>query len=248
MLEEKLEQKQRKANFGEKRAVMHIDILSLFPEFFSSPLSCSILGRAVERGLVKIDQVNIRDFSEDRFQRVDDRPFGGGPGMVMKPGPVCRAVESVKKPHSHVVFFSPSGSPLTAKRARQLSEKEHLILLAGHYEGIDQRAIDEVVDEEISIGDYVLTNGCLPALVLCDAVLRFIPGVLGDPESVEQDSFENGLLDHPHYTQPREFKGVEVPQVLLSGHHGQIKAWREAQGEHLTKMKRPDLWAVRNKE
>lgn len=221
---------------------MLIDILSLFPEYFSSPFEVSIIKRAIEKGLIKIDLTDIRKFTEDKHNRVDERPFGGGPGMVLSPKPVVDAINSVKKEDSHVVYLSPQGSLLTAKKGKELSKKKHLVLLCGHYEGIDQRAIDMSVDEEISIGDYVLTNGCLPAIVLIDVVSRFIPGVLGHPEASEKDSLENGLFKGPVFTRPEEFEGRKVPEVLLQGHHAKIEDWRFIEGLEKTKKIRSDLY------
>ena len=224
---------------------MRVEILSLFPGYFQGPLEESILGRAREQGRLEIGLIDIRAFAENKHQKVDDRPYGGGPGMVLMPGPVARAISSVRRPESHVIFLSPQGAPLTAQKARQIAKFDHLILLCGHYEGVDQRVIDREVDEEISIGDYVLTNGCLPALVLLDAASRFIPGVLGDEQSAEQDSFQEAMLDCPHYTRPEVFEGVEVPEVLLSGHHQKIAEWRRETALEKTRRVRPDLLARR---
>lgn len=220
---------------------MLVDILSLFPDYFDSPLKATILGRAIDQSRLSVRQTNIRDFSEDKWHRVDDRPFGGGPGMVLLPGPVTRAVRSRRQQGSHVVYMTPQGKPFTARDAERLSKYEHLIILCGHYEGIDQRAIDTEVDEQLSVGDFVLTNGCLAALVLLDALSRFIPGVLGDADAAYQDSFQNSLLDCPHYTRPRDFEGKAVPSVLLSGDHEKIKAWRYKQQLEATLKQRPDL-------
>lgn len=222
---------------------MQIDLLSLFPEYFGSPLEVSMLKRAQEKGLVKVDRANIRDWSQERFRKADDRPYGGGPGMVMMADPLVRAIRAHKKDSSHTIYLSPQGRVLDAKRARELAQMPHLILVCGHYEGIDQRVIESDIDEELSIGDYVLTNGCLAALVLLDVVIRFIPGVLGDEEAAFNDSFESGLLDWPHYTRPETYEGQKVPEVLLSGNHKEIDAWRKAKAEEKTKRIRPDLWA-----
>lgn len=219
---------------------MRIDILSLFPEYFRGPFDESILKRAIEKGILDVRQVDIRDFADNKWRRVDDRPYGGGPGMVLMPGPVKQALRSVKTLKSYVVYLSPQGKPLNAVKCRQLASYEHLILLCGHYEGIDERALDEV-DEEISIGDYVLTNGCLAAIVLVDSVSRFVPGVLGHEEAASKDSFEEGLLDCPHYTRPEIFEGKAVPEVLLSGNHQEIAKWRRAQALKKTMQVRPDL-------
>ncbi|MDP1880323.1 MAG: tRNA (guanosine(37)-N1)-methyltransferase TrmD [Parachlamydiaceae bacterium] len=224
---------------------MLIHILSLFPGYFKGPFDESMIKQARNKGLLEIELIDIRDFADLPHRRVDDRPYGGGPGMVMMPKPVMDAVQHVKSEGAHVVYLSPQGKPLNAKKSRCLAQKPHLILLCGHYEGIDQRALDDVVDEEISIGDYVLTNGCLAAIVLVDSVVRFIPGVLGDELSSVEDSFEEEggipLLDCPHYTRPEDFKGKKVPAVLLSGNHREIEKWRREQKLKITAEKRPDL-------
>lgn len=222
---------------------MWIDILSLFPEYFKGPFEVSILKRAREKGLLHLNLVDIRDFSEDKHNRVDDRPYGGGPGMVMTPGPCVRAIRSSRRQGSHVIHLSPRGRPLTAKRAEKLASCEHLILLCGHYEGIDQRVVDLEVDEEISIGDYVLTNGCLPAIVVIDALARFLPGVLGHEEAAALDSFQEGILEAPHYTRPEVFEGCRVPEPLMSGNHKRIEEWRKEQGYKKTRQVRPELTA-----
>lgn len=219
---------------------MRIDLLSLFPEYFQGPFDCSIIRQAINNGLLEIKMTNIRDFANNRHNKVDDRPFGGGPGMVMMPGPVCKAIDSVATDRSHVIYMSPQGSVLNAKKCRELASKEHLVILCGHYEGIDERALTRV-DEEISIGDYVLTNGCLAAIVLVDSVSRFVPGVLGHELAADEDSFENQLLDHPHYTQPVIFEGIEVPAVLRSGNHKKIREWRLSKAVEKTRAVRPDL-------
>lgn len=223
---------------------MDIDILCLFPDFFSGPLDVSMIKRAKDKGLLKIDVIDIRQFSTERFRKVDDRPYGGGPGMVMMAEPVASAIRSSKRPNSKTIYLSPQGASLTAQKCRELAKEEHLILLSGHYEGIDQRVIDSDVDEEISIGDYVLTNGSLAALVLLDAVARFVPGVLGDEEGNQFDSFESGLLDWPHYTRPEEFEGKKVPSVLVSGDHAKIASWRLKAAQEKTQKVRPDLWKM----
>jgi tRNA (guanine37-N1)-methyltransferase len=221
---------------------MKVDILSLFPEYFSGPFDVSILKRARESKLLDIRLVDIRDFASKKgnYAKVDDRPYGGGPGMVLMPEPVCEAIRSVKTEKSHVVYLSPQGKKLTAAKCQELSQKEHLVLLCGHYEGVDERALKEV-DEEISIGDYVLTNGCLAAIVLIDATARFIPGVLGHEEAAGQDSFQGGIFDAPHYTRPEVFEGMAIPDVLKSGNHAEIAKWRLKQGKDKTKRVRPDL-------
>lgn len=224
---------------------MQVDILSLFPDYFRGPFDVSILKRAKEAGLLEIRHTDIRDFAENKHRRVDDRPFGGGPGMVLSPGPVVGAIRSAKQKdpevRSRVIYLSPQGAPLTAAKCQELARETHLVLLCGHYEGIDQRAIDQEVDEEISIGDYVLTNGCIAAIVLIDAVARFIPGVIGHPEAVYQDSFQEGLFDAPHYTKPEVFEGREVPAVLRGGNHAEIAKWRRAAAKEKTERVRPDL-------
>lgn len=222
---------------------MRFDILSLFPGYFKGPFDESIIKQAKAKGKVEIHLVDIRDFSEDKWRRADERPYGGGPGMVMMPGPVAKALRSVKTPQSRAIYLSPQGKPLTAAKCRELAEIQHLVLLCGHYEGIDERVLESDIDEEISIGDYVLTNGCLAAIVLVDAVIRFVPGVLGHELAAEEDSFENGLLDYPHYTRPEEFEGRVVPKVLLSGNHQEIAKWRKEKAVEKTRRIRPDLEA-----
>ncbi|MGB7978424.1 MAG: tRNA (guanosine(37)-N1)-methyltransferase TrmD [Chlamydiales bacterium] len=219
---------------------MEIDLLSLFPEYFQGPFDVSMLRRARDRGFLEIRHTNIRDFAENKHGRVDDRPFGGGPGMVLCPGPVVRAIRSVRREGSRVVCLSPQGSLLTAAKSQELAGYPHLVLLCGHYEGVDERALKEV-DEEISIGDYVLTSGCAAAIVLIDAMARFIPGVIGHPDAVREDSFQEGIFDSPHYTRPESFEGIEVPAVLLGGNHAEIRKWRKAEAEKKTRRVRPDL-------
>lgn len=217
------------------------DILSLFPDYFKGPFDESMIKRAREKGLIDIKHTNIRDFAEGADRRVDDRPYGGGPGMVLMPKPVADAIRHVKSPEAKVIYLSPQGTLLNAAKSRALAQEKHLVLLCGHYEGIDQRVLDKEVDEEISIGDYVLTNGCLAAIVLLDSVVRFIPGFLGHAEAAQEDSFEQGLLDYPHYTRPPEFEGEAVPEVLLSGHHQKVALWRREQALKKTRQVRPDL-------
>lgn len=219
---------------------MKIDILTLFPDGFM-PLKESIIGRANEAGKVEINTVNIRDFSTDKHKKCDDTPYGGGEGMVMTPQPLWDALESVITENSRVIYLSPKGKTLDHTAVRRLSKIPHLVLICGHYEGIDQRIIDNFVDEEISIGDYVLTGGELPAMVLVDAVCRFLPGVLGNSNSAENETFSDGLLEYPQYTRPAEFKGLKVPEVLQNGNHAEIAKWRRQQSEELTKARRPDL-------
>lgn len=220
---------------------MRVDILSLFPEYFQGPFDVSIIKRAKEKGLLEIKLTDIRDFAEGKHAKVDDRPYGGGPGMVLMPKPVCAAVRSVKSEKAHVIYLSPQGKLLTAAKCEELAKKEHLILLAGHYEGIDERIIEQEIDEEISIGDYVLTNGCIAAVVVVDAVSRFIPGVLGHEEAAAKDSFQEGIFDGPHYTRPEIFEGLPVPEVLKGGHHAEIEKWRKARALEKTRRVRPEL-------
>lgn len=221
---------------------MRFDVLTLFPEMFV-PVKESILGRALDNNLIELNLINFREFSTDKSKHVDDTPYGGGAGMVIKPEPVYDAYKSIvegleSKPK--VIYLSPKGSVFNQQIARELAKEEHLILLCGHYEGIDQRVIDEIVDEEISIGDYVLTGGELPAMVLIDAISRNVEGVIKE-ESVEDESFSEGLLEYPQYTRPEVFMGRRVPEVLLSGHHANIANWRREQSLEITKKKRPDL-------
>lgn len=223
---------------------MQIDILSLFPEYFKGPFDESIIKQARKKEILAINQVDIRQFADNKHQRVDDRPYGGGPGMVLMPNPVIRAIRSVRQEQSRVIYLSPQGRLLTASKCRELAQHDHLILLCGHYEGIDERILPEI-DEEISIGDYVLTNGCLAAIVLVDAMVRFVPGVLGHNLATEEESFELGpkgcLLDHPHYTRPERFEDKKVPDVLLSGDHKKIAEWRHEAAVEKTRRVRPDL-------
>ena len=223
--------------------MMHFDILTLFPGFFEGPLSESILQRARERGIISIRVVNIRDYASAPHHVADDYPYGGGGGMVMKPEPIARAIRALKKdtPDAYVIFLTPQGVRFNQERARLLGEKKHLILLCGHYEGIDERIRLHYVDEEISVGDYVLTGGEAPALVVIDAVARMLPGVLGNESSYQNDSFFSGILDFPHYTRPEVFDGERVPKVLLSGHHKKIEEWRRHQALARTLKVRPDL-------
>jgi tRNA (guanine37-N1)-methyltransferase len=220
---------------------MRIDILSLFPEFFSVLSNWSIIGRAKEENRVQINNVNIRDFSKNKHKKVDDYPFGGGPGMVMTPEPILEAINSVKNIDSRVIYLSPQGKPFSQELANELSKESHLILLCGHYEGIDNRIIDNYIDEEISVGDFVLTGGEIPAMIIMDAVVRLLPGVLSGEESFMEESHYNGLLEHPQYTRPREFNGYTVPDILLSGNHKNIEAWKKEESLKSTFVKRPDL-------
>lgn len=218
-----------------------IDILSLFPEYFKGPFDESIIKQAQKKGILEINHVDIRRFADNKHNRVDDRTYGGGPGMVLMAPPVAKAIRSVRTPESRVVYLSPQGTLLNAKKCKELAEYKHLVLLCGHYEGIDERILESDVDEEVSIGDYVLTNGCLAAIVLVDTMVRFIPGVLGHEQAASEDSFERGLLDCPHYTRPEEFEGKRVPEVLLSGDHKKIAEWRQNAALEKTRRVRPDL-------
>lgn len=222
---------------------MKITILTIFPEMFESVLNSSILGRAREQGLIEVECVDIRPFSTLKHKNTDDYPFGGGAGMVMLAQPIMDAMESVTGEgfSGRRIYMGPRGTTLTTAKARELAKEEHLVLLCGHYEGVDQRALDACIDEEISIGDYILTGGELAAMVLTDCVSRFIPGVLGSGESAEEESFSDGLLEYPQYTRPRELKGMEVPEILLSGDHAKIRAWRRQESLRATKRFRPDL-------
>ena len=218
---------------------MKFDVLTLLPEMFQA-IKQSILGRAEEKNLIQINLINIRDFSKDKHKKVDDTPYGGGAGMVMRADVVYDAYKSVQNENAKVIYLTPQGKKLDQKKVEELSKEKHLILLCGHYEGIDQRVIDKIVDEEISIGDYVLTGGELPAMVLIDSVSRYVEGVLSEG-STNEESFSQGLLEYPQYTRPETFEGVKVPEILLSGHHENIKKWREEKSLENTKLKRPDL-------
>lgn len=218
---------------------MKFSILTLFPEMFNG-IKQSIIGKAIEKTLIEINLIDIRDFSKDKHKKVDDTPYGGGAGMVMKPDVVYDAYKSVKSDSAKVIYMSPKGKTLNQEKVKELAKEKHIILLCGHYEGIDQRVLDEIVDEEISIGDYVLTGGEIPAMVLIDSVSRYIDGVI-TKESVEEESFSNGLLEYPQYTRPEIFLNKKVPEVLLSGHHENIKKWRDEEALRITKQNRPDL-------
>lgn len=220
---------------------MRIDILSLFPGYFETPLKTSLLKRAQEKGILDIRLLDIRDFATGKHKKVDDRPYGGGPGMVLMPEPVCAAIRSVKTEEAVVIYLTPQGTPLTAKKCEELCRHQHLVFLCGHYEGIDERALEKEVTEEISIGDYVLTNGCIAALVVIDAVSRFVPGVIGNEEAAKQDSFQEGMLEGPIYTRPEVFEGLEVPAVLKGGNHKEIEKWRKREGKKKTAHMRKDL-------
>ncbi len=221
---------------------MRISILSLFPEYFQGPFDVSMMKRAQESGLLQINLMDIRDFAVGKHKKVDDRPYGGGPGMVLMPEPLCKAIRSVRTPKSRVIYLSPQGQLLNSDICQRIAAYEELVLVCGHYEGIDERVIQKEIDEEISIGDYVLTNGCLASIVLVDAVARFIPGVLGNDEAAMQDSFQEGIFDAPQYTRPLDFEGSHVPDVLTQGHHEEIRKWRSKQALEKTKTVRPDLY------
>ena len=218
---------------------MKFDILTLFPEMFE-PIKQSIIGRAIKNNIIDINLINIRDFSRDKHKKVDDTPYGGGAGMIIRPDVVYDAYQSIKDKNARVIYMSPQGKVLKQEKVKELSEHKHLILLCGHYEGIDQRVIDEIVDEEISIGDSVLTGGEIPAMVLIDSVSRYVEGVL-KKESIECESFSRDLLEYPQYTRPEIFLDKKVPEILLSGHHDNIRKWREKMQEEITNKKRPDL-------
>ena len=222
---------------------MRIDVLTLFPAMFAGPLDESIVKRARQAGLLDLQVHNLRDYAHDRHKTVDDRPFGGGPGMLLKPEPIFEAVEDIAREATRVILLSPSGRPFSQAIARELAQRDDLLLVTGHYEGFDERIREQLADDELSIGDYVLTNGALPAMVVIDAVARLLPGVLGDDESSKEESFSPGGpgLEYPQYTRPAEFRGMKVPEVLLSGNHAQIARWRAEQAELRTKERRPDL-------
>ncbi|HXB01974.1 MAG TPA: tRNA (guanosine(37)-N1)-methyltransferase TrmD [Opitutaceae bacterium] len=220
---------------------LHIDVLTLFPRMLDGFLAESILGKGIERGLLGVKVHDLRDWTTDKHHTADDRPFGGGAGMVLKPEPVFAAIEQLQTPGCRRIYLTPDGTPLSPAVAQGLTQHQHLILLSGHYEGIDQRIRDGVIDQEISIGDYVLTNGTLAAAVVIDVLGRFIPGVLGEEKSLTHESFTGKLLDFPQYTRPAEFRGMSVPEVLLSGNHGEIEKWRQARRVEKTRQVRPDL-------
>jgi tRNA (guanine37-N1)-methyltransferase len=220
---------------------MRIDVVTLFPAMFAGPLDESIVKRARESGLLDLKIHNLRAYSHDRHKTVDDRPFGGGPGMLLKPEPIFEAVENIAREKTRVVLLSPAGRVFNQAIARQLALVDDLMLVCGHYEGFDERIREQLADDELSIGDYVLTNGALPAMVVIDAVTRLLPGALGDDESAHDESFSHGLLEYPQYTRPAEFRGMKVPEVLLSGNHAEIAKWRNEQARLRTRERRPDL-------
>ena len=221
---------------------MQIDIITLFPDIFFGPFSESIIGRAIDREIVKINSVNLRNYTCDKRCTVDDTPYGGGPGMLMKAEPVFKAVEDLKNSDTYVVLTSPQGEKYNQSIAEELIEKKHLLIVCGHYEGVDERIRSNLIDREISIGDYILTSGNLPAMVIVDSIVRLLPGVLGDDNSSKDESFSNGLLEYPQYTKPADYKGMKVPDVLLSGNHGLIREWKKEQAICRTKSRRPDLY------
>jgi tRNA (guanine37-N1)-methyltransferase len=221
---------------------MKIDVLTLFPELFDHFFNWSIIGRAVESQLVSLNAVNIRDFSENKHKRVDDYPFSGGPGMIMKPEPIYKAIESVRETDSKIIYLSPKGKVYNQDMAKQLSKENHLVLLCGHYEGIDNRIVENYIDVEISIGDYVLTGGELPAMIIIDSIVRLIPGVLSNQDSYMEESHYESWLEYPQYTRPRVFNGIEVPDVLLSGNHEKIRKWKRYQSIKTTYQRRKDLF------
>ena len=220
---------------------MKIDVLTLFPAMFAGPLDESIIKRAREAGLLDLQIHNLRDYAHDRHKTVDDRPFGGGPGMLLKPEPIFEAVETIAKDRTRVILLSPAGRTFNQAIASELAELEHLLLISGHYEGFDERIRAQLAQDELSIGDYVLTNGALPVMVIIDTVTRLLPGVLGDEESAQEESFSHGLLEYPQFTRPAEFRGMKVPEVLLSGNHAEIARWRAEQARLRTRERRPDL-------
>ncbi len=220
---------------------MRFDVLTLFPAMLEGFLAESMVGKSIQRGIVEANVHNLRSWTTDKHQITDDRPFGGGAGMVMKPGPIFGAIEELKREDSQVIYLAPDGEKLDHSLVLELAKVPHLILLSGHYEGVDERVRESLIDREVSIGDYVLTNGTLPAAVLIDAVARQLPGVLGEAQSLEQDSFSDGLLGLPQYTRPANFRGMTVPDVLLSGDHAKIEAWRQEQRRLRTSERRPDL-------
>jgi len=231
---------------------MRVSLVTIFPEFFDSPLKCSILRIAQEKGILQVETINLRDFTDDAYRTVDDYPFGGGPGMIMKPEPIFQAVRraggghdaaSCPPPDSWTILLSPQGRIFTEDVARELAKRPHLILICGHYKGVDERVRANLVNDEISIGDYVLSGGEVPALALLEATARLLPGAVGDEESVYSDSFMAGLLDAPYYTRPREFEGHAAPEVLVSGDHEKVRQWRRRESLEITRARRPDLFA-----
>jgi tRNA (guanine37-N1)-methyltransferase len=226
---------------------LRIDLLTLFPDLFTGPVDVSIIQRARKSGLLDLRVHNLRDYTHDNYKTVDDRPFGGGPGMVLKPEPIFEAVETVGDEATKVILMSPVGRIFDQAVARELAREQRLLFICPAYEGVDERVREELADDELSIGDYVLTNGSLAAMVVIDAVTRLLPGALGDEQSSVDESFSQGLLEYPHYTRPAEYRGLPVPPVLLSGNHAVIEKWRREQAELRTKARRPDLWEKKKK-
>jgi tRNA (guanine37-N1)-methyltransferase len=226
---------------GAERPVVRFDILTLFPGMFEGPLRESLLGKAIERGLVDVRVHDIRDHTHDKHRQVDDYAFGGGPGMVMKPEPIFDAVEALGEGRKRIILLSPAGRRLDQALVGDLAREPRIVLISGRYEGVDERVVEGLPAEEVSIGDFVLAGGEVAALALVEAVTRLVPGVVGNEESLDAESFEQGLLDYPHYTRPASFKGMDVPEVLLSGDHGKIAEWRRRAAEEKTKRNRPDL-------
>lgn len=220
---------------------MKFEIITLFPELIDVYSKNGIIGRAVENKLFDIEYVNLRDYSEDKHKKVDDYPYGGGPGMLLRPEPMFRALDAIKRHNSYIIYLSPKGSLFNQQKAIELSGRDHIVFIPGHYEGIDQRIIDKYVDEEISVGDYVLTSGELPALMIIDAVGRLLPGVLGSDESSKEESHSQNLLEYPQYTRPEDYMGLKVPEILLSGHHKNIEEWRLFKAIEITLKRRPDM-------
>jgi tRNA (guanine37-N1)-methyltransferase len=221
--------------------MIEFDILTLFPRLCEGALAASILGKAQENRLIQVRCLDLRQWASGKHRVTDEPPYGGGPGMVMKAEPIFAAVEAIRRPESHIILMSATGRRFTQAKARELADKSHLIFVCGHYEGVDQRVADHLVDEELSIGDYILTNGAIAATVVVDAVARLIPGVLGEADSAMDESFSNGFLEYPHYTRPAEFRGLKVPEILLSGNHAAIETWRKAEALKRTVERRPDL-------
>jgi tRNA (guanine37-N1)-methyltransferase len=227
---------------------LRIDVITLFPEIFFGPFDESIIGRARKQGLVEINAVDLRKYTHDARGTVDDKPYGGGPGMLMKAEPLFEAIDDLRTEESLVILTGPRGEQFKQATARELSHKQHLIFISGHYEGVDERVCEALIDREMSIGDYVLTSGNLAAMVMIDAAVRLLPGVLGSPESEIDESFSNGLLEYPQYTRPPDFKGMKVPEILLSGDHGAIEKWRHEESLKATRKQRPDLYDAYNRE
>ena len=220
---------------------MKLDIITIFPAILKGPLNESIMKRAQDQGFVEINYIDLRDFTTDRHRSVDDKPYGGGAGMLMKPEPLFKAIESLKTTNSHVIMPCPTGQPFKQNRAKELAQMDHIIFVCGHYEGIDERVHEALIDEEISLGDFVLTNGSLSTAVICDAIVRLIPGVLGCDDSSVDESFSEQRLEYPQYTRPEDFRGMKVPNVLLSGNHKAIAEWRMKASLERTRKRRPDL-------